>query len=115
MHDALYARFLRGLKERLGVLDGALEGRCAMREAYPVGIVEGAGSLQALDQRLWLIEAEREDSHVVSKGIGTVGMSGEGAHFLPKRQQVARDVFAGIAEGAGDDIHVGLGHDMGSS
>ena len=45
---------------------------------------------------------------MAAEGVGSIGMSGEGLEPHAPGEKFAGDIFAGIAEGPGDDVECRL-------
>ena len=61
-----------------------------------------------------IVEIKKGDRQPVTKGVGPVGMSGEGLDRLLfrviRRKESLRDVLAGVAKGSGDYAGAGCLH-----
>ena len=106
--DAPDARRLRRREQRAQIPRRALVRHVAARYAYPVRVEERVRALEASRQRVRVVERERDGLDWAVERVGTVGMPGERANFVPALQQQARDVLAGVAGGSG--YGVGFGH-----
>ena len=74
-----------------------------MVEAHPVGVVQDPGALQAGDQGGSVREVEGGNADFACELARAMGRIGQGSNLASAREQSGRDVFAGIAEGAGND------------
>ena len=81
-----------------------------MGKANPIRVVERGGSPEAAGQLFGSVEAERECFHPVAERARAVGMSGEGSYLFPQGEEFVRNVFAGIAGGAGYHVQVRVIH-----
>ena len=76
--DAADAGVPGGLEHDLGLLHALLVGPSSVVDPFPVGIEEGIGPLEALPESQWPFEIERAESHLVTEGVGSFGVAGDG-------------------------------------
>ena len=77
-------------------------------ETDPVGVVEDVGAAQAVHQGRTVGELERRDIGLDVFRARAPRMVGQALDPAVQRLQPASDEATGIAEGAGDDVEVGL-------
>ena len=114
MDEAAHARALGGVDQGAEVAHRAIEIEAAMREANPVRVEDGRDAVEAAGEVVGVIEIERCDFELAGEGVVNAGVIGEGAHASAAGDQLACNIAAGIAEGAGDDIELS-GHGGDSS
>ncbi len=108
MNNPLDASLLRRLDQDARILHGLLKGKRSTTEPDPISVVEGGRTDHAPGQFAWGVEPQRSHVNFVTERIRAAGMPGKRPDSFPQGKELARDVFAVVAERPGHDVEVGL-------
>ena len=104
MHNSADTGCFGSFDKRFRILYGLIKGDLSVREANPVGVVQGGGSLQAFPQLAGVVEAEWGNAYDIAEEVFVVGVSGEGFNPFSHREKTPGYIFAGVAEGSGNYV-----------
>ena len=110
VYNSVDASFFGSFDEPFRILDGIIKCDLSVREADPVGVVEGCCSLQTFHQLARIIEVEWGSAHLVAEWVFTVWAPSESSDPFPHRKQPLCYVVAGVAESSCYHVQFGSFH-----